>query len=104
MKDSATRAARRSTAVPREDSVSPHRLTIAIDGPAGAGKSTVARQVARLLDYTYIDTGAMYRALAWQVHHEDIDPDDTEEVIAKAAELDVRLEPGDSDEFTTRVF
>ncbi len=40
------------------------RLRIAIDGPAGAGKSTVAREVARVLGYTYLDTGAMYRALA----------------------------------------
>lgn len=40
------------------------RLRIAIDGPAGAGKSTVAREVARILGYTYLDTGAMYRALA----------------------------------------
>jgi cytidylate kinase len=41
------------------------KLTIAIDGPAGAGKSTVARRLAALLNYTYIDTGAMYRAVAW---------------------------------------
>lgn len=42
------------------------KLVIAIDGPAGAGKSTVARIVAQSLGYTYIDTGAMYRAVAWQ--------------------------------------
>ncbi len=41
------------------------RITIAIDGPAGAGKSSVARKVAQDLGYTYIDTGAMYRAVAW---------------------------------------
>lgn len=43
------------------------QFVIAIDGPAGAGKSTVAQIVAQRLSYTYIDTGAMYRAVAWQV-------------------------------------
>lgn len=42
------------------------RLSVAIDGPAGAGKSTVARQVARQLGFTYVDTGAMYRAVTWK--------------------------------------
>ena len=40
---------------------------VAIDGPAGAGKSTVARGIAARTGYTYIDTGAMYRAVAWRV-------------------------------------
>lgn len=42
-------------------------LVLAIDGPAGAGKSTIARMVAKALGYVYIDTGAMYRAAAWKV-------------------------------------
>ena len=46
------------------------RLTVAIDGPAGAGKSTVARLVATALGYAYIDTGAMYRAIAWKALRE----------------------------------
>ena len=43
------------------------KLVVAIDGPAGAGKSTVAQLAAKKLGYTYIDTGAMYRAVAWKV-------------------------------------
>ena len=43
------------------------KAVVAIDGPAGAGKSTIARMVARKLGYVYIDTGAMYRAAAWKV-------------------------------------
>jgi len=43
----------------------PHNLIITIDGPSGAGKSTVAKMIARKLRYTYIDTGAMYRGVAY---------------------------------------
>ncbi|HOP71527.1 MAG TPA: (d)CMP kinase, partial [Bacillota bacterium] len=50
--------------MPTKDPARPKKLRIAIDGPAGAGKSTVARKVADILGYTYLDTGAMYRALA----------------------------------------
>ncbi len=51
-------------------------MIIAIDGPAGAGKSTVARAVAEQLGFRYLDTGAMYRALAWLAHERGVDPDD----------------------------
>jgi cytidylate kinase len=44
----------------------PSKISIAIDGPAGAGKTTIAREVARRLGYKYVDTGAMYRAAAWK--------------------------------------
>jgi len=54
------------------------RLTITIDGPAGAGKSTVARCVAERLGYTYVDTGAMYRAVALQAVRMGISPQDEE--------------------------
>ena len=51
---------------------------MAIDGPAGAGKSTVAKAVAKRLGYRYMDTGAMYRALAWKVMRRGADPADEE--------------------------
>ena len=53
-----------------------HQPVIAIDGPAGAGKSTVARQVAHQLGLLYLDTGAMYRALTWFILNQGIDPAD----------------------------
>jgi len=71
----------------------PKTLRVAIDGPAGAGKSTVARRVASRLGYTYVDTGAMYRALAWAVLNARIAPDDGEAVCALVARLEVQLEP-----------
>jgi len=55
---------------------------IAIDGPAASGKSTVARLVARELGYTFINTGAMYRAVTWYVLRQGIQPEDTEAVKA----------------------
>jgi cytidylate kinase len=58
-------------------------MIIAIDGPSGTGKSTVARGVAQRLGFTFFDTGAMYRAVAWQVLKEGIDPSDE----AKVAEM-----------------
>lgn len=56
------------------------RLIVAIDGPAGAGKSTLAKRLAEKLNYTYLDTGAMYRALAWKVIQEQADPGDEPEL------------------------
>ena len=67
-------------------------LTVAIDGPAGAGKSTVARHVARMLGYLYIDTGAMYRAVTLYCLRRGIDTFDEEAVGRAALEVDVRLE------------
>jgi len=52
------------------------KLLITIDGPAGAGKTTVSRQLAARLEYTYIDTGALYRAVAYEAHAAGIDADD----------------------------
>jgi cytidylate kinase len=60
-------------------------LIIAIDGPSGAGKGTVAREVARRLNYKHLDTGAMYRAVAWKALHEGV-PLDSEEAVAALAQ------------------
>jgi cytidylate kinase len=68
------------------------KLTIAIDGPAGAGKSTVAQIVAQRLQYTYIDTGAMYRAVTWKVFQSGVDSDNTEDIIKIAETIDIKLE------------
>lgn len=67
-------------------------LVIAIDGPSGAGKSTIARQLAMRLGYKQIDTGAMYRAVAWLISQAGIDPDNDIEVERFCSEVDVRLE------------
>ena len=57
-------------------------LIVAIDGPSGAGKGTVARAVAARLGYRHIDTGAMYRALAWKARHDGLDLSDETAVAA----------------------
>ncbi|NER79920.1 MAG: bifunctional pantoate--beta-alanine ligase/(d)CMP kinase [Leptolyngbya sp. SIO1D8] len=69
---------------------------IAIDGPAGAGKSTVARLVADKLNLLYLDSGAMYRAVTWQVLQSGIDPDDEIAVAETLADCRLRLasDPG----------
>ena len=64
---------------------------IAIDGPAGAGKSTVARQVACNLGLIYLDTGAMYRALTWFVMQQGIDPADAASVAQQLANCNIQL-------------
>jgi len=70
-----------------------HRACIAIDGPVAAGKSTIARIVADRLGYTYIDSGAMYRALAWAAQREGITREDVAAAVALANALDIRLLP-----------
>lgn len=69
-------------------------LTIAIDGPSGAGKGTVARTVAERLGYRYIDTGAMYRAVAWKARHAGVDLHNEHAVADVASRASIRLEPG----------
>lgn len=60
------------------------KLIIAIDGPVGSGKSTVARRVAELVGYVYLDSGAMYRAIAWKALHDDV-PLDAEGALTELA-------------------
>lgn len=72
------------------------KFNIAIDGPAGAGKSTIARLVAKELDFIYVDTGAMYRAVTWKVLQEGLRPDQTEAMIALAGDMEIRLAPGEN--------
>src|ERR1700743_1704687 len=62
-------------------------MVIAIDGPAGAGKSTVARAVAAELGFTYLDSGAMYRCVALAAREAGMDPDDAASMGLLAAEL-----------------
>lgn len=64
-------------------------VSIAIDGPAGAGKSTVAKKAAYLLGYTYIDTGSMYRALTYLVLKNQADPEKEEEVLPFLQDLEI---------------
>jgi cytidylate kinase len=70
------------------------KYNIAIDGPAGAGKSTIARRVAEALGFVYVDTGAMYRAVTWRVLQQGISPTDTERVADVARNLRLELRPG----------
>lgn len=77
----------------RPESPSARRLIIAIDGPSGAGKGTVARAVAARLGYRHVDTGAMYRALAWKAVQESLDLTDQEATAALARRA--RIEVGD---------
>ncbi len=65
-------------------------LVIAIDGPAGAGKSTVAQLAAKKLGYTYIDTGAMYRAVAWKVLQQPAAVT-AERIVAAVKDIEVAL-------------
>ncbi len=69
-------------------------LTIAIDGPSGAGKGTLARTVAERLGYRHVDTGAMYRAVGWKAQHDGLPLDDDEAVSVVADHSRIVQEDG----------
>ncbi|CCQ89829.1 Cytidylate kinase [Nitrospina gracilis 3/211] len=81
-------------------------MIVAIDGPAGSGKSTVARMVARRLKFRYIETGSMYRAVAWKANQVGIDPTDGEEGADEVAEVarNLNIEFKPADDGSQRVF
>ena len=70
---------------------------IAIDGPAGAGKSTIARRVAKELSFIYVDTGAMYRAMALYLLHKNVDRTHTEQIgeVCQNAEISIEYQNGE---------
>ncbi|WP_217923934.1 (d)CMP kinase [Miltoncostaea oceani] len=70
-------------------------MIVAIDGPAGAGKSTVARTVARRLGVAYLDTGAMYRAITWLARERAVAPSDAAALAALARDFPIEIEPTD---------
>ena len=77
---------------PRElDPMDSHPRVVAIDGPSGVGKSTVAARVAEQLGLPWLETGAMYRALGWRILEEGIDPADRRSVEALARDIDLQL-------------
>jgi len=66
-------------------------FNIAIDGPAGAGKSTIAKKLAKELGYVYVDTGAMYRAMAYYFWNNNIQADDIDAITTACPNVDVTI-------------
>ena len=70
------------------------RIIIAIDGPSGAGKGTIARTIAARLGYRHVDTGAMYRAIGWKALHDDVALDDEGAIAALSEGASIVVEGG----------
>lgn len=68
------------------------KISIAIDGPAGAGKSTIARRVAKALSFIYVDTGAMYRAMAYYLISKGIRPEEEKIISEACSDADISIE------------
>ena len=69
---------------------------VAIDGPAGAGKSTTAKNVARVLGFAFLDTGAMYRAATWWALDQGVDLDDPEALAANTARMTLQIDESEA--------
>jgi len=71
-----------------------NKIAVAIDGPAAAGKSTIAKKVADIKGFTYIDTGAMYRAFTWYCLQKGVDCENEAACVALIPEVKIELKPG----------
>lgn len=71
---------------------------VAIDGPAGAGKSTIAKQIAKRMDYVYVDTGAMYRAMALFLIRNGIKAEETDKISKECQEADIIIQYRDKEQ------
>ena len=76
--------------------MSAHQIVVTIDGPAGAGKTTVSRILAKRLGYKYIDTGALYRGVALSVKESGINPEDKDALSDLCGKLDLKFENNES--------
>ena len=72
------------------------RISIAIDGPAAAGKSTVAKVVAKKLSYVYIDTGAMYRAITYAALEQKVDIENEEKLMEVVKNVNIEFQQGEN--------
>lgn len=80
--------------IPQVTPTSHHKIIVTIDGPAGSGKSSAARTLADRLGYEFLDTGAMYRAVAWMCLQEEIAPENESAVAEIAKSLDIQFNSG----------
>ena len=67
---------------------------IAIDGPSGSGKGTIAKEIAKRLGYTYVDTGAMYRCVSLKSIRENIDPSEEDKIVNLLKNMDIKMTNG----------